>query len=232
MTPEQEREIRELVPSWATSVNVIVPRTYLVALLAALDEARAELALRRQRDEAGCLDEMHLIATRNLPVVEQERDRCKGLLQSAHGALADAGTIPVPGTWDEPIAGAIRMLVAERDILLAEPGNRLDGYRELGAKCAALERERDEARAERDASRLAESRANAAMVTMGAEHCTDLIALRVERDALKAKYHELLYEVVRKYPDETRHQTAQRYIRETEARIMASTPEPERKEQT
>lgn len=195
MTPDKEREIRRFV-----SDGCALCHDEGALLLAALDEARAELALRRQRDEAGCLDEMHLIATRNLPVVEQERDRCKGLLQSAHGALADAGTIPVPGTWDEPIAGAIRMLVAERDILLAEPGNRLDGYRELGAKCAALERERDEARA--------------------------------ERDALKAKYHELLYEVVRKYPDETRHQTAQRYIRETEARIMASTPEPERKEQT
>lgn len=38
-------------------------------------------------------------------------------------------------------------VTAERDLLLLVPENRLDGYRELGSKCAALEAERDDARA-------------------------------------------------------------------------------------
>lgn len=33
---------------------------------------------------------------------------------------------------------------------------------------------------------------------------------------LRAKYHELLYAVANKYPNETRHETALRYIRQAE----------------
>lgn len=39
---------------------------------------------------------------------------------------------------------------AERDILLQQPDNRLDGYRELGAKCAALEERNDALKAKHD----------------------------------------------------------------------------------
>lgn len=39
---------------------------------------------------------------------------------------------------------------AERDLLMQEPDNRLDGYRELGAKCAALEEQKDALKVERD----------------------------------------------------------------------------------
>ena len=37
-------------------------------------------------------------------------------------------------------------------------------------------------------------------------------------ERIEAKYHELLYAVERKFPGETRHQTALRYIKEAEAR--------------
>jgi len=37
----------------------------------------AELALRRLRDDAGCLDEMHLVAVTNLPLAESARDRAE-----------------------------------------------------------------------------------------------------------------------------------------------------------
>lgn len=36
------------------------------------------------------------------------------------------------------------------------------------------------------------------------------------------KYHELLYAVATKYPGETRHETALRYIRDTEERVSQS----------
>lgn len=39
-----------------------------------------------------------------------------------------------------------------------------------------------------------------------------------EHDALQAKYNELIYAVATKWPDETRHQTALRYIMEREVR--------------
>jgi hypothetical protein len=35
-----------------------------------------------------------------------------------------------------------------------------------------------------------------------------------ERDGLRKLHHELLFEVAEKYPNETRHQTAKRYLRE------------------
>lgn len=37
-------------------------------------------------------------------------------------------------------------------------------------------------------------------------------------DELDKKYHELLYAVETKYPDETRHETALRYIRKAESK--------------
>lgn len=38
------------------------------------------------------------------------------------------------------------------------------------------------------------------------------------RDTLSGKYFELLYAVASKYPDETRHQTALRYIQQAESK--------------
>ena len=46
----------------------------------------------------------------------------------------------------------------------------------------------------------------------------------IEREHLAAAYYELLMAVARKFPGETRHQTALRYIRETEQR--ANDPSP------
>lgn len=45
-------------------------------------------------------------------------------------------------------------------------------------------------------------------------------ALRVRVAELEKQYQELLYAVGSKYPDETRHETALRYIRESERRTM------------
>lgn len=39
-----------------------------------------------------------------------------------------------------------------------------------------------------------------------------------ERDALREKYNDLLYEVATKFPDESRHETAKRYIGQMENR--------------
>jgi hypothetical protein len=53
------------------------------------------------------------------------------------------------------------------------------------------------------------------------------------QDDYKALYHELLYEVVKKHPGESRHQTAKRYIREHEtpsdhqAKAAGVSPPPE-----
>ncbi len=40
-----------------------------------------------------------------------------------------------------------------------------------------------------------------------------------EREAILAKYNELLFAVAQKYPNETRHETALRYIKEREDKI-------------
>ena len=48
---------------------------------------------------------------------------------------------------------------------------------------------------------------------------TELIALRTRVEALTDLYMDLICEVVSKFPDETRHDTARRYIRERESRI-------------
>lgn len=41
-----------------------------------------------------------------------------------------------------------------------------------------------------------------------------------EATELREKYYELIYAVMRKFPDETRHQTALRYINEAETKNM------------
>jgi hypothetical protein len=51
----------------------------------------------------------------------QELTALRGILSAAHGALADAGSVVVPATLDQPIAGAIRALVAELAALKAAP---------------------------------------------------------------------------------------------------------------
>lgn len=45
---------------------------------------------------------------------------------------------------------------------------------------------------------------------------TDYISPDTTDEEIKHKYNELLYAVCRKFPNETRHQTALRYIREAE----------------
>ena len=42
--------------------------------------------------------------------------------------------------------------------------------------------------------------------------------LEAERDRLRDAYNELIYEVATKHPDESRHETAKRYIHEREHR--------------
>jgi hypothetical protein len=45
---------------------------------------------------------------------------------------------------------------------------------------------------------------------------TELKQLKADRDALRDLYNELLFSVGNKYPNETRHQTALRYITQAE----------------
>lgn len=48
------------------------------------------------------------------------------------------------------------------------------------------------------------------------EHAFEIAQLQASLTASEAKYHELIMAVGNKYPDETRHQTALRYIRQSE----------------
>ena len=48
--------------------------------------------------------------------------------------------------------------------------------------------------------------------------------IRQKQSAIaQAKYHELIMAVCRKFPGESRHETALRYIREVEARAVSDT---------
>jgi hypothetical protein len=51
---------------------------------------------------------------------------------------------------------------------------------------------------------------------------TDAIADEVAE--LEKKYNELLYEVAKKFPDESRHETAKRYIKEREDSACSAEP--------
>jgi len=42
--------------------------------------------------------------------------------------------------------------------------------------------------------------------------------VEAERDALREKYYDLLYQVQTKHPDESRHETAKRYIHQSQCR--------------
>jgi len=50
-------------------------------------------------------------------------------------------------------------------------------------------------------------------------YCRDIDELNIEIAQLDAKYNELIFSVANKYPDETRHETALRYIQEREQRV-------------
>ena len=48
------------------------------------------------------------------------------------------------------------------------------------------------------------------------EEQSKMIRIQLERDVLRGKYHDLIMCVSTKYPNETRHETAKRYIMERE----------------
>lgn len=50
--------------------------------------------------------------------------------------------------------------------------------------------------------------------------CRATEALQKENEQLRKQYNELLYAVIRKFPNETRHETALRYINETEQSVL------------
>jgi len=70
----------------------------------------------------------------------QELTALRGILSAAHGALADAGSVVVPATLDQPIAGAIRALVAELAALKARTCAtcRNEGGTEWPGRCMEL----------------------------------------------------------------------------------------------
>ena len=51
-----------------------------------------------------------------------------------------------------------------------------------------------------------------------------LSTIQKEIEKVNKKYQELLYAVARKFPDETRHETALRYINEAEVAALCSSP--------
>ena len=57
------------------------------------------------------------------------------------------------------------------------------------------------------------------------------LARTLERELATCRelYHELLYQVGNKYPDETRHQTALRYLRKAESNVGEGQAQQERK---
>lgn len=59
-------------------------------------------------------------------------------------------------------------------------------------------------------------RRSEALDTMLADECSARVKAVTQVERLRAQYDELLLAVVRKWPDETRHQTALRYITEAE----------------
>lgn len=98
----------------------------------------------------------------------------------------------------------------------------------LRVQLATLRRERDEANAkftELNKSLMVELRDPSGTIW---EHAK---ALQKERDELSKQYHELLYAVARKHEGETRHQTALRYIQQTEANCCSGPADSARAKQ-
>ncbi len=93
-----------------------------------------------------------------------------------------------------------RIADLERDVAAHDAGRELDAatMREYEARIAELDRELDETRWDRDAAQTS------------AEHIS-----KIQTDVSRL-YDELLYQVGIKHPDETRHETALRYLRNAE----------------
>jgi hypothetical protein len=83
--------------------------------------------------------EKEMVALRQTLIgAELDVQALSGVVRGVHGALADAGDIPVPGGMTDDLAPAIRALVEEREALraakerlaeraLAAEAKRLDG---------------------------------------------------------------------------------------------------------
>ncbi len=58
---------------------------------------------------------------------------------------------------------------------------------------------------------------NREYIAIKGEQVAELMA---ENESLRKKYNDLIYQVATKFPNETRHDTARRYIREREDRSL------------
>lgn len=155
------------------------------------DGCNAAAALRHL---AGCWDAevARIWACRALAIKERDEARAKAdrtandqMQRMVDDAVCSgrAGVLLAEMTSERDAAKAdIVKLTEERDKARANyqwmvdraADRHLDGYRELGAKCAALEAERDKARAERDAAKAcAENLARAALVEHGDESAAE-----------------------------------------------------------
>ena len=76
--------------------------------------------------------------------IEQRAEKFESDLKRLHSGLCCAWNLEYPSSDDTLVGFASRLFERaekaeqERDLLLKEPENRLDGYRELGTQCAML----------------------------------------------------------------------------------------------
>lgn len=166
------------------------------------EDLEAEAHLDDDEGGPGLAEEAMLNTGRVLALLD-ERDALRQQLSGNAGEL-------------EELRRKLEAAERERDLLLQNPANKLDGYRELGAKCARLEEER--AAAQADAAMLREAlvqlvhvagcsngcppddmtcatnRANAALAATSDAWLEDLKS-RVRREAL-----EVVVDLVKKTP--------------------------------
>ena len=138
------------------------------------------------------------------PIAERIREAIKRITSGAGGLMR----IPVDDTDPDMVLGDCGSLLAERDARIVELEAMVENYRRFEEdavlqcakrQCARRDIYIQELEAERDALRGA------------------LKAEGNENKRLRAQYNDLLIRVGNKYPGETRHETARRYIEQAEA---------------
>lgn len=113
-SPEGIAHLRALLDPWLPSLPWLAdPDGYEVYIPArktcipCVPDGRAELIVAAVNALPALLDA--------LEAAERERDLLLARLRAAHGALADASDVRVPGRLDADIAPAIRRLTEQRD---------------------------------------------------------------------------------------------------------------------
>lgn len=192
---------------WKTDVPVSQPTAdgaeHVRALLT--DKADLETALEKEKQESNRLygvgQEIEELRVKQVSILEVDKERRKeryAALAAAYNELQDSliKFRPVTETYVDPIQAA-RITLDELII--------------LRAKNALLEARLKDAQA---ANKRIETQAENYIYALKQEK----IASEKREAGLRDDYNELIMFVATKYPDETRHETAMRYILESENR--------------